>query len=422
MEVQKYIEIEPSSYQEIADINKIFEPFNITVSEVMRGPQSVKYILKLPLDFQIQGKIKKAENSIRYTLSSVVKSGEYTYGHEADYVYIERPAKMQTVYFTIFDRRLFQNNTKLKLALGVDSNGNKIYTDLVKAPHILVAGTTGSGKSELLHAMIASLIYGQPSTKVEMLLIDPKRSEFSPYKNSKSIKIITDMNTVVSYFEKAVDIMEKRYQELERAGSKDIYRYNGAFDMHPIVIIIDELADLMTTHKEVEKHIVRIAQKARACGIHLIIGTQRPSREVITGLIKSNIPTRIALKTGSKIDSRIIMDRSGAESLLGKGDMLFLGNGAFEPIRIQAPFVSEDLKSALAGSISVDRSSFTFEASQHSSIYNEAMEYIRYVEEKETAEKAAAPKQKRVGLFGGIANLFKVKPIMFESDDYPPKL
>lgn len=428
MNVKEYIAANPSAYQEISSINKIFEPFNIAINEVIRCAQSVKYLLKLPLDFNIQGKLRRAEGNIKYTLSSAIKSNEYTYGHEADYVYIERPAKMQTVYFNDFNRNIFQNRNKLTLALGVDMNGQKVYTDLTRAPHILVGGTTGSGKSELLHAMIASLICGQPATGVEMLIIDPKRSEFSPYKNTKSIKLVTDMSDAVRYFEKAVDIMESRYQELERSGAKDIYRYNGTIDMHPIVIIIDELADLMSSHKDVEKHIVRIAQKARACGIHLIIGTQSPRKDVVTGLIKANVPTKIALKTTNQIESRIILDRCGAEKLLGKGDMLYLGNGAFETLRVQSAFVSEQLKQSLARSISVDRSSFNnLTTPKTSSVWDDpdfvkAVQWSHEYEAQKAAEKTAAQKQKRVGLFGGIANLFKVKPIMFESDDYPHKL
>ena len=401
MLVQEYINQHPEVNKEILDINTIFRPFNITVSEVLTGAQSVKYILRLPLDINIQGKIKRAETNIKYTLTSAIKGSEFTYGHEDNYVYIERPADFKPVYFNSFKENLFQNK-KLNLVLGTDSNGNKLTTNLSKAPHILVAGTTGSGKSELLHTFVCSLIKGMPYTHTELLIIDPKRAEFSPYKSCLSTQVITDMNIAASCLKRAVDIMEERYVELERSRAKDIYNYTGSKNMHPIVIIIDELADLIMSNPKVESDIVRIAQKARACGIHLIIGTQSPRRDVVTGLIKANIPTKIALKTTNQVESRIILDRGGAEKLLGKGDMLFLANGSFEPIRIQSAYITEQEKIDLAKKFFFDKS------------------------KNETPTAPSKPttyqKPKRIGLIRALINLWNVKPIMFRTDDYPPKI
>lgn len=400
MLVQEYINNHTDKVFEIRDINTIFEPFNIEISEVIEGAQSVKYILYMPLDINIQGKIKRAETNIRYTLSSAIKGSEFTYGHENNYVYIERKAEFKPVFFSAFDKKVLCTN-KLNLILGEDRNGHKLTTNLAKAPHILVAGTTGSGKSELLHTFVCSLIYGMPYTHASLLIIDPKRAEFSPYKSCKSIQVVTDMSIAASCLKKAVDIMEERYTELEKSKAKDIYNYTGSKDMYPIVIIIDELADLIMSNPKVESDIVRIAQKARACGIHLIIGTQSPRRDVVTGLIKANIPTKIALKTTNQIESRIILDKGGAESLLGKGDMLFLANGSFEPIRIQSAYITEQEKVELADMIYIDRTSKS---------------------EPAPKPQPVTQKPKRVGLFRTLKNLWNVKPIMFRTDDYPPKI
>lgn len=348
MNVQEYVNINPTSYDEIMRINKVFAPFNIMVNEVIRCAQSVKYILNLPLDITIQGKIKKNESNIVYTLSSALLTQEYNYGHENNYVFIERPASLNSVNFANY---YDFNSNRLMLAMGTDSQGNRKKLDLAKAVHILVGGVTGSGKSELLHSFVCSLIKGMNHTGVELVIIDPKRAEYSPYKGCRSISVVTDMNHAERVLAHAVDIMEYRYSILEQSGAKDIKTYRGNADMHPIVYIIDELADLVMNYKSCERNIALIAQKSRACGIHLIIGTQSPRRDIVTGLIKANIPTRIALKTSSSLESRIIMERSGAEKLLGKGDMLYLGNGMFEPVRLQSAYVDESLKWQIANTI-----------------------------------------------------------------------
>ena len=177
MTLTTYLNENPEARTEIANIHTVFAPFGLKIDEVVRCPQSVKYILKMPLDVNFQDKIRRADKKINYALSSAIQNAEYTYGHENDYIYIERPASFNIVSFNNFKGILHSEN--LNLAVGIDRDGKAVITNLSNAPHILVAGTTGSGKSELLHSFVASLIEGMWYTKVEMLIIDPKRAEFS---------------------------------------------------------------------------------------------------------------------------------------------------------------------------------------------------------------------------------------------------
>ena len=331
----------------IDNINAVFAPYGLVVNDVIKTSQTIRYKLNLPLDVKLQGKLRRAAQDIECTLTTALHSNDISLVKDADALYVECKSDFEIVPFHDYIDNVL-SNSGLQLVLGQNTNGQKIITDLSKAPHILVGGTTGSGKSELLHSFIASLAYDMKKMPIELLIIDPKRAEYSAYKNCKNIKVITEMDEAVEYLHEAVKQMEYRYYELESNGAKDIYRYTGLMDMHPIVIIIDELADLMLSHKEIEKDIVRIAQKARACGIHLIIGTQTPRANIITGQIKANIPTKIALKTVNSLESRIILDRNGADKLCGKGDMLFLANGAFEPIRIQSAYVDDNDKNVIA--------------------------------------------------------------------------
>ncbi len=255
---------------------------------------------------------------------------------------------------------------KLLLALGEDVNGDYIYEDLAKMPHLLVAGTTGAGKSVAINCILLSLLYKNSPDELKLILIDPKRVELSLYQGIPHLlsDVIVENGKVVNALKWAVSEMERRYKLLQETGSKNLESYTQKRDkgeMHifndpdtgdkvtqemenlpAIVIVIDELSDLMSSHgKEVESVIVRIAQMSRAIGIHLILSTQRPSVEVITGLIKANMPTRIALKVNSSIDSRTILDGTGAEKLIGNGDMLFSGPTTSTPVRLQNPFVNE---------------------------------------------------------------------------------
>ncbi|WP_078545034.1 DNA translocase FtsK [Litchfieldia alkalitelluris] len=269
---------------------------------------------------------------------------------------IEVPNKVAKPVFLneIVNSPEFKNSTSpLTVALGLDISGKPIVTDLNKMPHGLIAGATGSGKSVCINTMLVSLMYKAAPHEVKLLLIDPKMVELAPYNHIPHLvsPVITDVKAATAALKWAVEEMERRYELFAHSGVRDISRYNELVDKHQeqsgrlpyLVIIIDELADLMMVAPgEVEEAICRIAQKARACGIHLILATQRPSVDVITGLIKANIPTRIAFSVSSQVDSRTIIDSSGAEKLLGKGDMLFLENGSSKPRRIQGNFVSDD--------------------------------------------------------------------------------
>ncbi|MTH55639.1 cell division protein FtsK [Bacillus mangrovi] len=247
----------------------------------------------------------------------------------------------------------FKNTASpLTAALGLDISGQPIVTDLKKMPHGLIAGATGSGKSVCINSILISLLYKAAPHEVKMLLIDPKMVELAPYNRIPHLvsPVITDAKAATGALKWAVEEMERRYELFAHSGVRDISRYNELVKTHQsgehmpyLVIVIDELADLMMVAPgEVEEAICRIAQKARACGIHLIVATQRPSVDVITGLIKANIPTRIAFSVSSQVDSRTILDTGGAEKLLGRGDMLFLENGTSKHLRVQGNFVSDE--------------------------------------------------------------------------------
>ncbi|SDM71873.1 DNA segregation ATPase FtsK/SpoIIIE, S-DNA-T family [Psychrobacillus sp. OK028] len=245
------------------------------------------------------------------------------------------------------------SDSPLEAALGLDLTGKPVTLDLRKMPHGLIAGATGSGKSVFINSLLVSLLYKATPAEVKLLLIDPKMVELAPFNHIPHLvsPVITDVKAATAALKWAVEEMERRYQLFAHIGVRDISRYNTlatekrqfAQKLPYIVIVIDELADLMMmAPTEVEDAICRIAQKARACGIHLVLATQRPSVDVITGLIKANIPTRIAFSVSSQIDSRTILDQQGAERLLGKGDMLYQGNGMSSPVRIQGTYVSDD--------------------------------------------------------------------------------
>ncbi|MGE7013339.1 DNA translocase FtsK, partial [Bacillus mycoides] len=246
-----------------------------------------------------------------------------------------------------------KSESPLTVALGLDISGDPIVTDIRKMPHGLIAGATGSGKSVCINAILTSILYKAKPHEVKLILIDPKMVELAPYNSVPHLvaPVITDVKAATAALKWAVEEMERRYELFAHAGARDLNRYNTIVSgreipgetLPYIVIVIDELADLMMVAPgDVEEAICRIAQKARACGIHLLVATQRPSVDVITGLIKSNIPTRISFTVSSQVDSRTIIDIGGAEKLLGRGDMLFLGNGTSKPVRVQGVYVSDD--------------------------------------------------------------------------------
>ncbi len=267
---------------------------------------------------------------------------------------IEVPNDVSDIIYIreLFESELFINSSSpLTLALGKDIVGNAFVTDLKKLPHLLIAGTTGSGKSVGINAMIMSLLFKNSPNDLRLIMIDPKMLEFSIYNDIPHLltPVITSPAVAITVLANMVVEMESRYKLMAHTKTKNIENYNtkivkaGGEKLPYIVIVIDELADLMmTSGKDVEISIARLAQMARASGIHLIVATQRPSVDVITGLIKANLPSRISYKVGQKIDSKIILDTMGAEALLGRGDMLFTPPGSSTLVRLHAPWMTEE--------------------------------------------------------------------------------
>ena len=271
-----------------------------------------------------------------------------------DVVGIEIPnADIDTIYLReILESNIFkESSSPLTVALGKDIVGNPFITDIKKLPHLLIAGTTGSGKSVGINAMILSLLYRNDPDQLKLMLIDPKMLEFAAYEDIPHLitPVITEPAKAISALANMVGEMERRYKLMADSRTKNIENYNEKMkktgeEVFPyIVVIIDELADLMMSGgKEVEHSIARLAQKSRACGIHLVVATQRPSVDVVTGMIKANLPSRLSYRVGSRIDSKVILDAMGADSLLGRGDGLFTPPGATGLVRIHAPWNTEE--------------------------------------------------------------------------------
>ncbi len=310
-----------------------------------------------------------------------------------DVVGIEIPNEtVDTIYLReVLDSKLFQDSSSpLTIALGKDIVGKPFITDLKKLPHLLIAGTTGSGKSVGINAMILSLLYKNSPDQLRLLMIDPKMLEFSTYNDIPHLltPVITKPKQAIAALNNMVNEMERRYELMADARTKNIENYNekikkdGGEHFPYIVVIIDELADLMmTSGKDVEVSIARLAQKSRACGIHLIVATQRPSVDVVTGLIKANLPSRISYRVGQKIDSKIILDQMGAESLLGRGDMLFTPPGSTGLVRLHAPWATEKEIEDIVEFIKAQRApdydkSFLVEDSENSTSSNESYEEL----------------------------------------------
>jgi len=354
-------------------IEKKLKDFGVEVRVVLAQPGPV--ITRYEIDpatgvkgAQIVGLAKDLARSLSLVSIRVVETipGK-------NYMALELPnAKRQTIKLSeiLGSQVYFDARSMLTMGLGKDIVGNPVVADLAKMPHVLVAGTTGSGKSVGINAMILSLLYKAEARDVRLLMIDPKMLEMSVYEGIPHLlaPVVTDMRQAANGLNWCVGEMERRYKLMSRLGVRNLSGYNhkldeakargellgNPFSLTPespeplqrlphIVVVIDELADLMmVVGKKIEELIARLAQKARAAGIHLILATQRPSVDVITGLIKANIPTRIAFQVSSKIDSRTILDQMGAEALLGMGDMLYMPSGTGLPIRVHGAFVSDD--------------------------------------------------------------------------------
>lgn len=331
------------------------ESFNVRtkIENISRGPTITRYELMLERGVRVRSITNLVDDISLNLATKGVRIEAPIPGKSA--VGIEVPNKNQsTVHLRtlICDSRFVNAKSKLTICLGEDVAGEAVYFDIAKFPHLLIAGTTGSGKSVCINSIIMSLLYKASPEDVKMILIDPKKVELNIYNGIPHLlsPVISDPKKAAGSLSWAVAEMERRFGLIEEVGARDITAYNRMTKddpnyefMNRIVIIIDELADfMMTAPDEVEDSICRIAQKARAAGMHLIIGTQRPSVNVITGLIKANVPSRIAFAVSGQVDSRVILDKVGAETLIGKGDMLFSPIGAMTPTRVQGSFVSEE--------------------------------------------------------------------------------
>ena len=320
--------------QDIKNINLLLSKYGLKVNNHVDSPTLTTYYVNLNVDTKINSILRLEKN-----FQIAVNDNNVRVYLDGNTLCIEKHGANNIVNM----RRVIPNNfygqKRMLMCIGLDNAGKKVIYDLNKAPHILVAGTTGSGKSVFLNQLFCSLLMNHYSD-TEYFLIDPKGTEFSKYNGLPCVKVVSETKQAIDTIKELCDTMDARYKILQAAGARDIESYKG--NMKRIVCIIDEFSDLMmTSGTEVEDCVVRLAQKARAAGIHLIIATQRPTADVITGLIKANIPTRIALKVVSGMESRIILDRKGADKLNGKGDMLFLPNGAYEPIRCQAAYITD---------------------------------------------------------------------------------
>lgn len=322
------------------------------VTNICRGPSVTRYELVPDAGVRIN-KITTLSDDIAMRLAATsVRIEAPIPGKSAIGIEVPNSAKSMVTMREIIDTPQFRDaKSKLNVALGKDITGNIVCADLAKMPHLLVAGTTGSGKSVCLNSMIVSILYNARPDEVKLLMIDPKMVEFTIYNGIAHLEVpvVSNPRKAAGALGWAVGEMEKRYAQFSENSVRDIKGFNKLCEtrddlqrMHQIVIFIDELSDLMmVSPKEVEDSICRLAQMARAAGIHLVIATQRPSVDVITGIIKANIPSRIALSVSSQVDSRTILDSVGAEKLLGNGDMLFSPVGASKPTRVQGCFISD---------------------------------------------------------------------------------
>ncbi len=329
--------------------------FNVRtkVMNISCGPTVTRFELKPEVGVKVRSIQNLADDIALHLRASSVRIEAPIPGKDA--VGIEIPNKtVHTVYIKeLIDSEEFRNlPSKLSVALGMDVSGAPVYMDIAKMPHLLIAGATGMGKSVCINSFIVSVLYKARPDEVKLILIDPKKVEFAMYDSIPHllVPVVTDPKKAAGSLAWAVNEMEHRFNLIEAAKCRDIKSYNAVCEkdsrfkkMCQIVIIIDELADLMMTARdEVETSICRLAQKARAAGMHLIIGTQRPSVDVITGVIKANVPSRIAFTVASQVDSRTILDTVGAENLVGKGDMLYAPVGCMKPTRVQGSFVGPD--------------------------------------------------------------------------------
>jgi len=351
-----------ASLQERGEVlRNALEQFKISceVADIKTGPVVTRFELKLKAGTKSAAITNIARDIARCMSVNSIRVIDIIEGTDHVGVEVANATRSTVSYDSIINSEAYKNAKGIPLVMGVDIVGNPVVGDLTKMPHLLVAGTTGCGKSVLVNAMICGMLNRFTPEELKLVLIDPKQLEFASYSglNHLARPVITDMDEAADALAHIVTMMEVRYTQMALAKVKNISDFNKqmarwksegtetAKQMPYVVVIIDEFADLITTNKEVEEYVMRLSQKSRAAGIHLIIATQRPSSDVITGVIKANIPSRIALTVASKMDSRIILDNTGtgAEALLGNGDMLVSVVGNNNQInRVHGCFVSDD--------------------------------------------------------------------------------
>jgi len=399
-------------------LNETFEYFHIraVVVRVTKGPTVTRFEVQPDPGVKVS-KIVSLTDDLKLSLSArdirieAPIPGKNTIGVEVPNDVAEPVFLSEILHHPSF----LQAKSPLTVAMGMGISGEPVLTDLQKMPHGLIAGSTGSGKSVCVNSILTSILYKASPEEVRLLLIDPKMVELAPFNNVPHLAapVITDPKEAAEGLKWAVGEMERRYQSFAEVGARDISRYNEKMDRadnkdkkYPyLLIVVDELADLMmVSPQDVEDSICRIAQKARACGIHLLVATQRPSVDVITGLIKANIPTRVAFSVSSQADSRTILDGGGAERLLGKGDMLLLESGSSKPVRIQGTFVSDDEIDRVVEYVkTLPRPSFLFEKEElkelvateaEDDLFEEACEFIL---EEQAASASLLQRRFRVG-------------------------
>lgn len=395
------------------------EHFHIqaTVEKVTQGPSVTRFEIQPALGVKVN-KIRNLQDDLKLNLAAkdirieAPIPGKHTVGIEVPNQYPQKVTLQQLIETNHFQ----EANSPLTVALGLSIEGDPIFTNIGDMPHGLIAGATGSGKSVCINSIILSLLYKADYRETKLLLIDPKMVELTPYNGIPHLlsPVITDAKAATAALKWAVEEMEERYERFVASGVRNIQKFNekmeqqgnSADKMAYIVIIIDELADLMMiSPQEVEDAISRIAQKARACGIHLLLATQRPSVDVITGLIKANIPTRIAFSVSSQVDSRTILDTGGAEKLLGRGDMLFIENGATKSLRLQGPFVSDEeidrvatyVKSIAEPHYLFEQEQLLLEADQEDAEDELLTEVLYFVAERQQASTSLLQRRFRIG-------------------------
>ena len=360
---------------------------NVTITNISCGPAVTRYELQPEMGVKVS-KIVKLADDIKLNLAAAdIRIEAPIPGKAAIGIEVPNKENVMVSFRELVESEEFKKHpSKISFGVGKDIGGKVTVADIAKMPHLLIAGATGSGKSVCINTIIMSILYKANPKEVKLIMIDPKVVELSVYNGIPHlmIPVVTDPKKAAGALHWAVDEMTDRYQKFANASVRDLKGYNAKIESLPtiegdpkpeklpqIVIIVDELADLMMVSPgEVEESICRLAQLARACGIHLIIATQRPSVNVITGLIKANMPSRIAFAVTSGVDSRTILDMNGAEKLLGKGDMLFSPQGIPKPVRVQGAFVSDEEVSAVVGFIKEQNGQVTYSAEMEEKLSN----------------------------------------------------